>query len=64
MNRVWYNTFRTGNIYDGLGKSGPTPEGLRKDMEGTWDFVWEWGVNDDLEEAQLRLGDLGVFEVY
>ena len=62
MNRVWNMTFDAGNIYDGLGPGGPTPEGFSKDLDTLWEYTWNREVDEDLKAAEQRLRDLGVFK--
>lgn len=50
-----------GRIYGGHGKSGPTPEGMAKDLAGMWDFVWYHEVEDDVRKAVGLLCERGVF---
>ena len=42
---------RTGEIYDGLGPSGPTAKGLRKDLHGFRDVVWHHNLQADVDHA-------------
>ena len=61
VNRIWDDTFRTGNIVDGLGKHGPTHEGLHKDLYGTWDYAWNHDADEYVVKALHRLRKLGAF---
>ncbi|KAJ3556357.1 hypothetical protein NM688_g2076 [Phlebia brevispora] len=61
VQRVWDDTYKMGNVVDGLGPSGLTPEGLTKDMGNPWLYVWGRGVDDDVLHAQFRLRDSGEY---
>ncbi len=58
---VWEGSIRAGDIYEGYGISGSSPEGMRKDLEGIADFVWEHDLNQDMQQATIRLQQLGIF---
>ena len=51
-----------GNIVDGLGESGMSAEGLSKDLEGIWDYLWGHGADEDMSEAELKFRALGVLD--
>lgn len=59
--RVWNETYHLGNIVDGFGPNGLSPEGLSKDLAGVWDYLWGHGVDDDLHEAENKLQQPGTF---
>ena len=50
-----------GLVYDRLGPSGDTKEGIRKDLEGKWDEVWYHEVLEDVEDVVVQLQEKGVF---
>ena len=58
---VWEGSLNAGKVYDGHGKSGPSPEGLRKDFDGLQDFVWGHHMDDDVQRACTVLHERGVF---
>ena len=49
-----------GDIYQGHGPSGPSPEGRGADLELIWDPVWHHDINADIETCVrwLEGGDL------
>lgn len=59
--QVWNETYHMGNILDGFGPNGRSPEGLSKDLTGVWDYLWGHGVDADLYEAEIKLRQLGSF---
>ena len=60
---VWEESWKMGRLFDGYGKTQPSPEGIREDIPGLWDFVWGHGLEDDLHEAERILEARGVFDV-
>ncbi|KAJ3558545.1 hypothetical protein NM688_g857 [Phlebia brevispora] len=56
---VWEGSVRQGDNYDWRGKSGPSREGVRKDLAGSFDFVWNYPVHEDFKKAASRLQELG-----
>ncbi|THH13371.1 hypothetical protein EW146_g6830 [Bondarzewia mesenterica] len=50
---------RAGDIYDGRGPSGPSPEGVRKDVDMMWDKVWHHDLEADVERAVQDLKTKG-----
>lgn len=59
---VWDGSREAGKIFDGNGKSGPTVEGMRKDLPGMWDLVWDYEFDDDEQRAVTMLQERGVFK--
>lgn len=51
----------TGNTYDGCGKHGFTPEGIRADLNNQWSPVWHHDVNVDIQSAVQWLQEIGIF---
>lgn len=58
---VWEGSVRAGRIFDGHGPSGPTPEGVRKDLAGIWDMVWRRDLHAEEQRAVRILQERGVF---
>ena len=58
---VWDETLRNGNTYQSRGPAGPSPEGVKKDLDGVWDFVWHHPLHADHDEAVSNLQALGVY---
>ena len=59
--QVWDTTRRNGHTYQSRGEHGPSHEGIRKDMQGIWDFVWHHPLHADRDQAIARLRELGVY---
>ena len=58
---VWEGSRRQADYYECYGPHGPTPDGIRQDIEGTWGFVWDYPLNADMDKAVARLQDMGVY---
>ncbi|RPD65133.1 FAD/NAD(P)-binding domain-containing protein [Lentinus tigrinus ALCF2SS1-6] len=58
---VWEGSRYVGRVYDLHGPSGPTSEGLRKDIGEVWGPVWHHNIEADLERAVASLRDNGTF---
>ncbi|KAJ3488182.1 hypothetical protein NLI96_g3021 [Meripilus lineatus] len=59
--KVWEDTRMAGDIYEGFGRQGFTPDGLRQDLSGLWDFVWNHDIVKDIQTAGEYLRELGTF---
>lgn len=59
---VWDESWKMGRLFDGYGKTQPSPEGIREDIPGLWDFVWGHDLEEDLHDAERRLEASGVFD--
>ncbi|KAL5529016.1 hypothetical protein ACEPAG_4990 [Sanghuangporus baumii] len=60
-NMVLTRSTLLGLIYDSLGPSGATKEGVRKDLEEKWDEVWSHDVLKGVDAAVVQLEEKGVF---
>ena len=60
---VWNESVYAGEIFDGYGRTQPFPQGMAKDLPGLWDFVWGYGLNEGVRQAERRLQEQGVFTV-
>lgn len=60
---VWEGSVRAVEVYEGYGPHGATAEGRRRDLTGSWDFVWHHGVDDDFHAALKLLYERGTFQV-
>lgn len=52
---------RAGDVYEGYGPSGVDLEGLRKDLDGYWSFVWHHDLAADIKRAEEWLREKDVF---
>ena len=52
---VWDASHRAGSIYDNHGPSGPTFEGMRRDLQDLWKPVWGYDIDDDVKAAVALL---------
>ncbi|KAI0715000.1 FAD/NAD-P-binding domain-containing protein [Earliella scabrosa] len=52
---VWDASHRAGSIYDSHGPSGPTFEGMRRDLQDLWKPVWGYDIDDDVKAAVALL---------
>ncbi|EED78110.1 predicted protein [Postia placenta Mad-698-R] len=48
---VWEGSVKAGEIYDGYGEHGLSPQGIQEDLGGMWDRVWHHDVEDDVKSA-------------
>jgi salicylate hydroxylase len=53
---------RAGDIYEGHGLSGPSDEGLRRDLDMQWAKVWYHDTQDEVREAERMLFGAGAFK--
>lgn len=53
---------RAGDIYDGHGKSGVSPDGIRGDVGLIWDEVWHHDLEADVQSAVRSLRAQGAFK--
>ncbi|THH10191.1 hypothetical protein EW145_g1489 [Phellinidium pouzarii] len=60
-NMVLTKSTKMGNIYDGLGPHGLTPEGLEADVKGAWSEIWHHDLRADSDAAIRELEKAGVF---
>lgn len=60
-NFVLRGSIRAGRIYEGFGKSGPSAEGIKNDIEGMYEKVWHHDLEGDVGEAVTRLRAEGAF---
>ncbi|KAL5490522.1 hypothetical protein ACEPAI_5355 [Sanghuangporus weigelae] len=60
-NMVLTQSTLMGLVYDCLGPSGATKEGIRTDLEEKWDDVWSHDVLKDVDAAVVQLEEKGVF---
>ncbi|CAL1694064.1 unnamed protein product [Somion occarium] len=58
---IWERTARTGEIYEGRGPSGFSPEGFTKDLTYNWECVWHHDLDGDIQAAVKQLEEAGVF---
>ena len=58
---VWQGSRYAGKVYDGHGPSGPTPEGIRKDLAGMYHPVWHHDMEADVDRAVATLRFNGAF---
>lgn len=58
---VWERSLRAGKNYQGHGEHGDTLEGMRKGIEGQWDYVWHREMNENVDEAIEMLRAQNVF---
>lgn len=59
---VWDGSLTAGTTYDCHGKSGSSPGGLRKDLAGIRDFIWDYDLGADEKRAIESLRHRDVFE--
>lgn len=62
-NSVLTASYAAGEIYEFAGPSGPTVGGVRKDLEGIWEFVWRHDLDEDIRTAIKFLEDKQAFKV-
>ena len=60
-NKVWLDSTRTAEIYECYGPSGPTIEGMRRDLVDIWDYVLHYDIESDVRAAENWLKDKHVF---
>lgn len=60
-NFVLRGSIRAGRIYEGFGESGPSAEGIKKDIEGMYEKVWHHDLEGDVKEAVKGLRAEGAF---
>lgn len=53
---------RAGDIYDGHGESGVSPDGIRGDIGLMWEKVWHYDLEADVQSAVRSLQAQGVFK--
>ncbi|KAI0756243.1 FAD/NAD(P)-binding domain-containing protein [Daedaleopsis nitida] len=58
---VWEGSRRCGRVYDLQGPSGPTLEGIRKDLDNIFDPVWHHDMESDIARAVGALQENGTF---
>ena len=58
---MWEKSLWTGEVYECRGKLGISPEGITKELQGVYDFVWHHDLQVDIEAGIHRLKDRGVF---
>ncbi|KAF8515185.1 FAD/NAD(P)-binding domain-containing protein [Gautieria morchelliformis] len=61
-NGVLTGSYVAGEIYEYAGPSGPSLEGLRKDLTGIFDSVWHRDLDEDCRTAVKFLIDRQVFD--
>ncbi|EJD06063.1 FAD/NAD-binding domain-containing protein [Fomitiporia mediterranea MF3/22] len=61
-NMVLTRSTTMGYIYELLGPSGPSKEGIRSDLEEKWDDVWRHEATKDIEDAVEQLVKTGAFK--
>ena len=52
----------TGDIYEGYGKTQPYLEGMKQELPGRWDFVWDYELDEGVHQAEQKLQELGIFK--
>ncbi|KAI0272656.1 FAD/NAD-P-binding domain-containing protein [Gloeopeniophorella convolvens] len=50
-----------GEVYEGRGPSGPSPEGRRVDLDLIWEPIWRHDIHKDVEMCVSWLKEEGVF---
>lgn len=57
--KVWDGSKRVANIFQGRVEY----EGIKaEELRYWWDYVWNHGVNEDVEKATALLADKGIFQ--
>jgi len=61
VTKIWDGSLAAGNSYEGYGKNGYSVEGVKKDLEGIWDYVWYYDLGKDVGRGERLLERIGVF---
>ena len=55
------DAYASGEIYEQAGPSGPSLEGMRRDLVNNWKFVWHHDLEEEFRSALKVLEDKQVF---
>ncbi len=58
---MWERTLWIGEVYEGRGKLGISKEGISKELEGMYDFVWHHDLQKDIDTGIRQLQERGAF---